>query len=1333
MNQLLHRVWQTIFPVLPTRFLIPIFLLISIANLHPVQAQSPEHIDVVTSVYPPFVFSDSTGISGFDIDLLTEICRLNGWIFSVRLASFPELLQTISSDSADIGAGAIYYTEERASTLFDLSVPYMETGLVLVTTHSNSPGKIQDIGGYTLAVKQSATGERLASELNKKDLNLTINRYSSTDSCFMSVSKGESDGLLNDYFNSVYLVSKNFPGKMVINNNLTGTPFLLHFPLSFPMGKTFFSRHGNEFNQTVELLKKNGFIAKIQKKWMVESPESSFMRTWLPWFTYGFSVLFGGLLFFILFRKQKADVQKAIVFTELEKSKGELKQTEDRYRNLLKQSSDGILIADSETFSIQESNPNAALAIGYTEAELGALSLSDILYFETTEKLNLHALFNESFSGEKQFRHKYGYSVSMDVRTSKVSFGGQYVWVLTFRDISERKKYEDALRQSEESYRILFGQSPVGIMTTDKAGIITRINTKLAEILNLKDVRSLTGQNVFSQVQLNNSGIAEKFEHVLFKRESSATESVYTLSDGSERFLKVNIVPLTSKSNEVIGSLSLIEDITDVNFALDQLKQSEERFRTLVESIPAPVIITSLGNDKIIFVSQYAEHLLDGPVSQILGSSTSEFYYNKNDRDEILKQITAHGKVSGYEIKIKIPKGTVLNLLASISMINYNGQPCLLGIFTDITTRKKSEQALRESEEKFRLLFENAPLGIFHFDSSGVITACNQYLSDITGISSGDILGKNYREVAALQDFTPFLDQGLGDYSNSFEGAYSFNPLVPFVRGTFSPIVLDDGGLIGGVGIIEDISQRKASEQALKESEEKYRSIFENMAEGIYQVTEAGTFVSVNDALVKMLGYSSFSDFSGINYQTGFFYNMQDMAEVLRHSHHAQLTKYVEVTLRKKDGSPLMVNLNPRIVRDDSGKIKYYEVIVIDVSDLKQTESERKKLEQQLIQTQRLESLGTLAGGIAHDFNNVLSMILMAAESMKILSKDNDKLLRYSDMVSSSAERGAAIAKQLLLFARSENIDLQPVDLGHVITEVSDLLLHSFPKSIRIETKFEAEHVLVLGNSGQIQQVIMNLSINGRDAMVEKIGDSGDEGVLTLALQEVSGWDLTDEFPEARLEPYLLLTISDTGTGIEDATLQRIFEPFFTTKERGKGTGLGLAIVHGIIRGHQGFITVKSEPGKGTTFYVYLPTIQASGLFGESGEAGMDSKGKGTILVVDDEELIRETLTEILKNAGYQILTGENGVEGLEVYKKYRDKIDLIISDMGMPHMNGMEFFKNLKILDPEIRLIFSTGYLEHGSKSDLLQKGAKDVIFKPFRVQDLLNTITAAMPDGSV
>lgn len=1333
MSYFLHRIRLTVFTASSIRFFIPVLLITFLSGNQQSLAQSPVHLDVVTSAYPPFVFSDSTGISGFDIDLLTEICRINGWTFSPRTATFPDLILNVSLDSADVGAGAIYYTEERASTLFDFSAPYMETGLVLVTSNKNFPLTIKDITGYSIAVKQSATGERLASELNKKDLNLTINRFASTDSCFQSVVQGQSDGLINDYFNSVYLIARTYPGKLIIHNNLTGTQFLIHFPLAFPLGKTFSAVHGKAFNETLEKLKRNGFISDLQKKWMVESPETSFMRTWLPWLTYGFSLVFAAILFFVLFRKHRDAKQTDIVYFELEKSKDELKQTEDRYRSLLKQSSDGILVADCETFSIQESNTNLCLSLGYSESELSELSLSDLLYSEKEEKINIHALFNEPFSGEKQFRHKYGYAVSMDVRTSKVLLGNQNVWILTLRDISERKNYEEALRQSEESYRILFGQSPVGILTTDKAGIITRVNSKLSEILNLSDARVLVGQNIFSQIQIINSNIASTFEHALYQRESSETESVYKLADGRELFLKLHIVPLTSKGNEVIGSLTLIEDITDVHLALDQLKQSEERFRTLVESIPAPVIISSIEDGTILFVSQYAEQLLGGPVSDLVGLDTTAFYTNKNDRDEILKQITLKGRLSGYELKVRIPKGDILNLLASVSTIAYNGKACLLGIFTDITTRKKSEQALRESEEKFRLLFENAPLGIFHFDSSGVITACNQYLSDITGVSSCDILGKNYREVAALQDFTPFLDQGLGDYSNSFEGAYTYNPLVPFVRGTFSPIVLDDGGLIGGVGIIEDISQRKASEQALKESEEKYRSIFENMAEGIYQVTEAGTFVSVNDALVKMLGYSSFSDFSGINYQTGFFYNMQDMAEVLRHSHHAQLTKYVEVTLRKKDGTPLIVNLNPRIVRDDSGKIKYYEVIVIDVSDLKQTESERKKLEQQLIQTQRLESLGTLAGGIAHDFNNVLSMILMAAESMKILSKDNDKLLRYSDMVSSSAERGAAIAKQLLLFARSENIDLQPVDLSHVITEVSDLLLHSFPKSIRIETKFVAEHVLVLGNSGQIQQVIMNLSINGRDAMVEKIGDSGDEGVLTLALQEVSGWDLTDEFPDARLEPYLLLTISDTGTGIEDATLQRIFEPFFTTKERGKGTGLGLSIVHGIIRGHQGFITVKSEPGKGTTFYVYLPTIQASGLFGESGEAGMDSHGKGTILVVDDEELIRETLTEILKNAGYQILTGENGVEGLEVYKKYSDKIDLIISDMGMPHMNGMEFFKNLKILDPEIRLIFSTGYLEHGSKSDLLQKGAKDVIFKPFRVQDLLNTITAAMPDGSV
>jgi len=1302
------------------------FLTVFPASLTLAQQTGPVHLKVVLSDYPPFVMTDSTTVKGFDADLLQAVCDLKGWTWSWQKTTFSDMITTLAADSADLAIGAIYYTAERESNYFPYSAPYLETGLVLVTRNTLYPLSLEDIRGFKLGVKLNSTGEALAADLNRKRLNLTIQSFPSTDTIFQEVYAGRLDGLINDYFNSLYKNASGHQGQLVLHTGLNGTPFLKHFPLAFPMGKQFAASHKAEFDQALARLEANGTLPGLRKKWMVETPDIAPFKIWLPWLTYGFSFLFLIFLLIILIRKRTRLPESAgRIAVELEESREILKQAEERYHTLLQQSSDGILLADSRTRVILETNSHACQVLGYSEDELTGKTLDHLL---VTGETSPNKPAEDLFSGEKSFRHKVGYPVFTDTRSSLIHHGGQDLLMVTFRDITERKTVENALRQNEESYRILFGQSPSGLMTTDKTGIITRVNPVLVKLLGQEDDRSLVGQPV-SALPAGIQDPETVYKKTLLGMESQELETSIDLPAG-KRLFKLRLVPLTGNGGEPLGSLTLAEDCTDLTQSVETLRQNEERFRNLVEGIPSPVIISRMSDSSILYVSRFAENVFGTPVETLIGRKTTDFYQDPDDKLEVMRQIRENGRITSFEMKVNIPGYGQVNLLASVSVITYNGEPCLLSIFIDITERKKSEKALRASEEKFRLLFDNAPLGIFHFDPSGLITACNQSFSDITGASRQDLIGKKHNEVPALKEFESVITKSLERYPVGYEGTYSFNPIVPFVKATFSPIILDDGGLVGGVGLIEDISQRKASEQALKESEERYRSIFQNMAEGIFQVDQAGRFLSVNEALIRMLGYDSAADLQKITYPDDFFMDPNDQIEVTQHALNPQLSKYIESYLRKKDGTSISANLNPRIVTDETGELKYFEVLVIDVSDLRQTENERRKLEQQLIQTQRLESLGTLAGGIAHDFNNVLSMILMAAESMKILSRENDKLLRYCDMVSTSAERGAAIAKQLLLFARSENIDLSPVDLGSVVSEVRDLLLHSFPKSIRIDTRIDVNNTLILGNSGQIQQVIMNLAINGRDAMTEKIGDSGEEGILTLALQEVSGWDLTDQFPDAGLDPYILLTIADTGTGIDDQTLQRIFEPFFTTKERGKGTGLGLSIVHGIIRGHQGFITVKSAPGQGTTFFVYFPRLHSSEQIQGQTENATGLREKGTILVVDDEELIRETLLEILKNAGYQVITADNGLDGLEKYKRNQEKINLVISDMGMPHMNGLEFFKNLKSLNPSVRLIFTTGYLEHGSKSELLQKGARDVIFKPFRVQDLLSTISTVMTE---
>lgn len=411
-----------------------------------------------------------------------------------------------------------------------------------------------------------------------------------------------------------------------------------------------------------------------------------------------------------------------------------------------------------------------------------------------------------------------------------------------------------------------------------------------------------------------------------------------------------------------------------------------------------------------------------------------------------------------------------------------------------------------------------------------------------------------------------------------------------------------------------------------------------------------------------------------------------------------------ERKLVRKDGSIVPVEINARVLENGC-----LQGIVRNIS-------ERKVTEEIVRQAQKMESIGLLAGGIAHDFNNLLTMILGSAEVMGLrIEKDSD-LNKHVHRIIEAAKRGGSITKQLLLFSRPGSSELKPISITHIIKEVTDILSFSLPKNISIETKIDLSNGIIMGDSGHLHQVILNLSLNAKDAMP-------DGGKISIRENSISGKELRKKFITATADQYVSIFVSDTGKGISSETKNKIFEPFFTTKERGKGTGLGLSIVDTITKNHSGFIDVDSVLNQGTTFALFFPAVGATADL-DLEKINRQRKIKANILIVDDETMVLDVLKEILELPGCQVLIANNGNQALKIYGSHKVPIDLVITDLGMPEMSGEILFARLKNLDPKIKVIVTSGYIEREKKESLLSQGVKSILDKPYKIESVQTVV---------
>jgi two-component system, cell cycle sensor histidine kinase and response regulator CckA len=759
------------------------------------------------------------------------------------------------------------------------------------------------------------------------------------------------------------------------------------------------------------------------------------------------------------------------------------------------------------------------------------------------------------------------------------------------------------------------------------------------------------------------------------------------------------------------------------------LRKKEKRYRSFYENA-VEGFFQSTPDGRFLNVNPAFARMMgyDSPEGLISAISDIErqYYVKPEDRTRYLNLLKESGAVENFEFKARRRDGSEIWVSNSTqSVFDRDGSILYYeGVVENITKSKEAEAALRESERRLADIIEFLPDATLAIDREGRIIAWNKAIEEMTGFKAADMLGKGDYEYALpfYDKRRPILIDFVSNWDEETEKQYSFihkfgdvlvtETDVSFVRGQkrilwakAGPLYGAGGQVSGAIESIRDMTERKAMEEELRKSEEKYRNILESMEDVYFEVDLKGRLTFFNDAACAVIGYSRdelmgkhFKEYTSPETTKRIF---SDFNEEYFSGEWKEIIDYEIIT---KSGSSRLMQVSSNLLRDQGGAPIGFRALARDVTN-------SRRLESQLIQAQKLEAVGTLAGGIAHDFNNLL-MGIQGYTSLMLLDLAvshpyYEKLRSIEDQVQS----GADLTRQLLGFAQGGRYEVKPTNLNEIIKKTSSMFGRT-KKEIAIHRKLKKDLWGVEVDQGQMEQVFLNLYVNAWQAM---------PGGGDIYLETRNVFLSDDEITRNAIQPglYVQISIVDTGVGMDEKTRERIFDPFFTTKEMGRGTGLGLAMVYGIIKGHGGAINVTSEPGHGTTFTIYLPGSERN-IVEEKTVVIETVKGMETILLIDDEPVNLEVSGELLESLGYRVYMAGGGQEGMEIYEEKRDEIDLVILDMVMPGISGGETFDRLRESNPNIRVLLCSGYSINGQAQSILDRGCNGFIQKPYKMSHL-------------
>jgi PAS domain S-box-containing protein len=760
------------------------------------------------------------------------------------------------------------------------------------------------------------------------------------------------------------------------------------------------------------------------------------------------------------------------------------------------------------------------------------------------------------------------------------------------------------------------------------------------------------------------------------------------------------------------------EDATELKRAEEELRASEERFRTLIENAPIAIGIGRRGlsvyaNKKYLEIYGYAS------LQEVQGRPVPDYWapQSRAEIEEIIrKRIMGVPHPMEYEGMAQRKDGSQFPVQMAATVVELADGPATFGFFWDLTERNRVESSLRNRDKE---LLEAQRLAHVGFWEWVVATDAGKWSEEVYRIFGRDLNlpPPNYEEAAAY--WTPesraLLDAAV---RNILQTGAAYQLDLELLRPDGEKRwILNKGeaerGTGGNIeklhGALQDITERKKAEEALRDSEERYRLLFERNLAGVIRTNLNGQVLECNQSFARIHGYASVEEVMAVN-SKDFYYDVASRTSFLNQLMQDKMVVGFESHARRKDGKPAWVLVSASLVEDE----RQGPTILATVFDI----TRWRELGEQLRQAQKMDAVGRLAGGVAHDFNNMLQIINGYSELLLDELPAEDPSRELVKEIKNSVERSAALTRQLLAFSRQQVMTPEILDLNKVIHNSNKMVRRLIGEDIELIMLEGAGLSTVRADSGRIDQVILNLAVNARDAMP-------DGGKLTF---ETANVEVDEDFARVHVPmtpgPYVMLRVSDTGCGMDEETRTRLFEPFFTTKQQGKGTGLGLATVYGIVKQSGGFVWVRSELGLGTSFTIYLPPAEGDVRFKEVSVDAEIAGGSETVLIVEDEKDIRWLMRKVVEGKGYTVLEAHDGMEALHVADRHEGAIHLLLTDMVMPGISGPALAEQMTTRRPELKVLYMSGYTGDSAHRPSAMTLSAAYLQKPFAPEALARKV---------